>query len=277
MSTDDFTAQWEEWHRAHEERRARPYGFLAITGLHWLSEEPARFDDAPGVWSSDANGVRVDLDEGATLVVEGVAVLGRYDFGVVDESGVGALYGSTLIEVCRRDGQFMIRPRDPDLQSQRLHRHADVPGERRLGRPRHVRRIRRTTARERRSQRGRPHPRVHVPRRGRVRTLGYDAATGRLRRRGLRWTIVHLHGPDLRSHHLSGLSVPHRGRTARGRQCHHRLQPRDQSGVRLHRLRYLPVAPRGQSPPGPRRAGEKLPLGHEPKGRPLGSFLWSLP
>ena len=34
---------------------------------------------------------------------------------MVDESRVGALYGATLIEVCRRDGEFMIRPRDPDL------------------------------------------------------------------------------------------------------------------------------------------------------------------
>jgi uncharacterized protein (DUF1684 family) len=114
MSTDEFTVRWEDWHREHEERRARPHGFLAITGLHWLSEEPARFDDAPGAWSGDANGVRVDLDEGETLVVEGVRVSGRYDFGAVDERGMAALDGTTLIEVCRRDGQFMIRPRDPD-------------------------------------------------------------------------------------------------------------------------------------------------------------------
>ena len=76
MSTDVRRAV-EEWHRAHEERPARPYGFLAITALVLVERGAPRFDDAPGVWSSDANGMRVDLDEGATLVVEGMAVLGR--------------------------------------------------------------------------------------------------------------------------------------------------------------------------------------------------------
>ncbi len=114
MSTDDFATRWAQWHRGHEERRARPHGFLAITGLHWLSEEPARFDDAPGAWSSDANGVRVVLDDGESLVMDGVRVSERHDFGVVDERGIGATSGTRLIEVCRRDGQFMIRPRDPD-------------------------------------------------------------------------------------------------------------------------------------------------------------------
>jgi uncharacterized protein (DUF1684 family) len=43
-----FTADWEDWHRQQETRLADPHGFLAVTSLHWLSETPQRFHDAPG-------------------------------------------------------------------------------------------------------------------------------------------------------------------------------------------------------------------------------------
>ena len=47
-----FEADWAAWHQRHEKLRAHPHGFLAITGLHWLTPEPQRFDDAPGAWSA---------------------------------------------------------------------------------------------------------------------------------------------------------------------------------------------------------------------------------
>lgn len=39
---NSFAAAWAEWHAAHERHRADPYGFLAVTHLHWLGAEPAR-------------------------------------------------------------------------------------------------------------------------------------------------------------------------------------------------------------------------------------------
>jgi len=110
----DFTAQWKHWHRELESRRARPHGFLAITGLHWLDDQERRFDDVPGTWSSDATGVRVVLGEGQTLEVGDHAVRGDYRFDNVDELGIAARFGDALVEVGRRDGHFMIRPRHPD-------------------------------------------------------------------------------------------------------------------------------------------------------------------
>ena len=44
----EFTAAWHAWHTRHDARLADPHGFLAITSLHWLTETPQRFDDAPG-------------------------------------------------------------------------------------------------------------------------------------------------------------------------------------------------------------------------------------
>jgi uncharacterized protein (DUF1684 family) len=82
--------------------------------MHWLNDEPQRFDDVPGTWSSGDGGVRVLLNSDEELVVEGVRVSGGYDFEDVDEHGQLATFDDCLVEVCRRDRQFMIRPRDPN-------------------------------------------------------------------------------------------------------------------------------------------------------------------
>jgi uncharacterized protein (DUF1684 family) len=53
----EFTAAWQAWHAGQEARLADPHGFLAITSLHWLTETPQRFDDAPGAWHTGPDGV----------------------------------------------------------------------------------------------------------------------------------------------------------------------------------------------------------------------------
>ncbi|MFF8316154.1 DUF1684 domain-containing protein [Streptomyces bobili] len=109
-----FVREWERWHRRKEEVLAGPHGFLAITGLHWLSPEPARFDDAPGAWSSTAEGVVVDLADGEELTLDGTVVRGRYAFGVIAErDSVYVAAGDALIEVAKRGGHDILRPRHP--------------------------------------------------------------------------------------------------------------------------------------------------------------------
>ena len=54
--TTEFAAEWEHWHKQHEDRLAAPDGFLAITSINWLTETPTRFADAPGVWAADDSG-----------------------------------------------------------------------------------------------------------------------------------------------------------------------------------------------------------------------------
>ncbi|MFD4878085.1 DUF1684 domain-containing protein [Streptomyces sp. NPDC058420] len=110
-----FTQDWLEWYRGQEERLAAPHGFLAITGLHWLDERPQRFPDAPGAWWTDADGVAVALDEGEELVVAGETVRGEHRFGVLPErGGVDAVWGDAVIEVAKRGGSDIVRPRHPD-------------------------------------------------------------------------------------------------------------------------------------------------------------------
>jgi hypothetical protein len=109
-----FERDWAGWRAQHETRLADKHGFLAITSLNWLSEEPQRFPDAPGRWRSGADGVTVALDPGEELAVDGAPVRGHYSFGRIPErGGVGAVAGDALIEVARRGGHDIVRPRHP--------------------------------------------------------------------------------------------------------------------------------------------------------------------
>jgi len=111
---DAFTAEWQAWHREKDEKLAAPHGFLAITSLHWLSAEPRRFPDAPGEWTTGPDGVTVVLDEGTELVVDGETVRGRHSFGIIPErGGINAVWGDAVIEVAKRGGHDILRPRHP--------------------------------------------------------------------------------------------------------------------------------------------------------------------
>lgn len=110
-----FEAEWADWHRRHEAARAGEHGFLAITSLNWLTDEPQRFADAPGAWSTGPDGVVVELADGESLAVDGKPVTGRYSFGVIAERD--SLYpgwGDAVIEVAKRGGNDIVRPRHPD-------------------------------------------------------------------------------------------------------------------------------------------------------------------
>lgn len=115
VDTAGFSQDWTQWHRDHEAALADEHGFLAITGLHWLSGEPQRFPDAPGAWSTGEAGVTVVLDDSEKLVVDGVPVHGKHSFGVIPERGsVTAVAGSAVIEVAKRGGFDIVRPRHPE-------------------------------------------------------------------------------------------------------------------------------------------------------------------
>jgi uncharacterized protein (DUF1684 family) len=117
IDKDAFAREWADWHRRHEENLASPNGWLTITGLHWLSPEPQRFGRAPGLWSAGPDGVTVVLDgsDPGDLVVDGHAVHGTYAFAPIPErGGVNAVWGDAVIEVARRGGEYIVRPRHPD-------------------------------------------------------------------------------------------------------------------------------------------------------------------
>ncbi|WP_229749918.1 DUF1684 domain-containing protein [Flexivirga endophytica] len=85
-----------------------------MTGLHFLTADPTSFAGVPGVWRTDSAGVHVDLDETETVTLEGRPIFGHHDFGVLAErSGVVVESGDVHIEVAKRGGFDILRPRDP--------------------------------------------------------------------------------------------------------------------------------------------------------------------
>lgn len=111
---DAFAREWHDWHRRHEAALAHRHGFLAVTGLYWLTSEPQRIPGVPGEWSTGGEGVVVSLGD-EELVVDGETVRGRHVFGDIPErGGINAVWGDTVIEVAKRGGQDIVRPRHPD-------------------------------------------------------------------------------------------------------------------------------------------------------------------
>ncbi|GLY97276.1 DUF1684 domain-containing protein [Actinoplanes sp. NBRC 103695] len=111
-----FAEAWQQWHDKHERQRTDPHGFLAVTSLNFLDATPRRFPDAPGTWHLSADGVVVvELAEGESLTVDGAETTGTFTFPVITErGGINARYDDAVIEVAKRGGLHLIRPRHPE-------------------------------------------------------------------------------------------------------------------------------------------------------------------
>jgi uncharacterized protein len=111
-----FEADWQEWHAAHERHRAHPHGFLAVTHLHWLIAEPTALDGVSGTWSATNDAVTVVLEPGEVLELEqqplpaGETVIGP----IAERGGLNLTSGETVIEVAKRGGEYIVRPRHPE-------------------------------------------------------------------------------------------------------------------------------------------------------------------
>lgn len=111
-----FGTDWETWHATHETNRADPHGLLAITGLHFLTGVAQRLTDTPGSWTDTPTGPVVDLTDTEQLTIDGETVTGiRFEFGdIAERDGRLATAGDAVIEVARRGGHIVVRPRHPD-------------------------------------------------------------------------------------------------------------------------------------------------------------------
>ena len=113
-----FRTDWATWHDAHERDRASEHGFLAISSIRWLTPTPERFDDAPGTWSTSDDGPVLVLDDGESVEIDGRQVTGTHRFGPLAERSSTAVVWhdgdeTVVVEVARRGGSDVIRPRHP--------------------------------------------------------------------------------------------------------------------------------------------------------------------
>ncbi|KAB1644466.1 MULTISPECIES: DUF1684 domain-containing protein [unclassified Pseudoclavibacter] len=131
-----YIADWEAWHRGQESRRSDDHGFLAVTTIVWLDEQPQRIPGVPGRWASTALGTVIEIDaegddllQSATSETTSPAALqvpsGHqreitpqgtivYRLGpIAERSGLTLTFGDIEIEVATRGGRTIVRPRDP--------------------------------------------------------------------------------------------------------------------------------------------------------------------
>lgn len=116
---ESFETEWQDWHAAHERSRAHPHGFLAVTHLHWLGSDAAPLEGAPGTWRVEDDVVRVVLEPGESLQRDGkelnTAGGAALTFGPIEErGGINLVSGDTVIEVAKRGGEYIVRPRNPE-------------------------------------------------------------------------------------------------------------------------------------------------------------------
>ncbi|MEQ6903483.1 DUF1684 domain-containing protein [Nocardioides sp. YIM 152588] len=111
----DFLDRWQAFRDAREARLRDQHGYLSITALHWLTDEPQRLDGVPGAWWQEGDAVRVRLSPGESLGLDGADLgSGVHTLGAVPEEGRTVTFGDAVAEVADRDGRAILRPRHPD-------------------------------------------------------------------------------------------------------------------------------------------------------------------
>lgn len=161
---EQFTSEWQAWHDDRLAALATPFGFLSVTGLHWLQQGENTWDGAPGRFDLDGDTVRFRIAAGrsagptraaleaeaaqdpadasaagsSTTTVLGAAADGSPWIRLAKDDALPWLVADhTAYEVINRDGRVGVRVRDSksallanfvDIPAFPLKRSAVVPG-----------------------------------------------------------------------------------------------------------------------------------------------------
>ena len=109
-----FEAEWNDWHRERERYYGDPLGWVALTGLYWLTNDFETIADLPGKWRADADAVYVEGIDGVERLEPAEGAPGLL---VAD--------GDRRIEVIRRTGSVALRVHDPE--SPHLQTYSGIP------------------------------------------------------------------------------------------------------------------------------------------------------
>ncbi|MBV1855581.1 DUF1684 domain-containing protein [Catellatospora tritici] len=109
-TTQHDVEQWRLWRTEREESLREPHGWLSPVALHWLTDQPTGFDDLPGSWSADGDGVtlRARAEDGFTA--DGAPVHGEIR---LDRSTPKIVLGDRQVEVMGHNIGWAVRVRDP--------------------------------------------------------------------------------------------------------------------------------------------------------------------
>ncbi|GAA2097681.1 DUF1684 domain-containing protein [Brevibacterium salitolerans] len=64
---EQFESEWHAWHDERLAALATPFGFLSVTGLHWLEEGANTWDSAPGVFERRGSLIRFLVEPGRSV------------------------------------------------------------------------------------------------------------------------------------------------------------------------------------------------------------------
>lgn len=118
--TDDALDQWRRFRSARNTELAQPHGWLTLTSLHWLRDDPATVDGVPGLWSGTGTGavLTAAAGDGLVLVQTGQPLAGTVAVSLADEESLlwvrfgGSDGGRVVVELARRGGRYALRTRD---------------------------------------------------------------------------------------------------------------------------------------------------------------------
>ncbi|MFI9505554.1 DUF1684 domain-containing protein [Nocardia sp. NPDC052566] len=113
-TTTLFETEWATWHHAREDQLRDPLGFLSLTGLHWLTDQPERLPEVPGTWWVTDDKVFITAQPADRLEYDGAGLAGVHILTPAEGApGLTVLHEDRVLEVIRRTGQYAVRVHDP--------------------------------------------------------------------------------------------------------------------------------------------------------------------
>jgi uncharacterized protein len=113
--------QWQQWQVSREKRLRKPHGLLALTGTHWLDEEPAPIEEGgPVLWSGDGKTITVTASADHGLILDGEPIDGTvtlYPDTAANPSTVTVPDGDLLLIPIEREGVSALRVYDPGAEA----------------------------------------------------------------------------------------------------------------------------------------------------------------
>jgi len=98
-------AAWLTWLEARNKNFSNPTGFLSITNLVWLTKEPQSIQGISGNWWSEDHTVFVNDSD-----------TGNRSWTIEPRGEITFDYDGIKVELASRNGQLVVRPRDPNSQ-----------------------------------------------------------------------------------------------------------------------------------------------------------------
>lgn len=112
-----FYNEWEDWHQEHLTSLAEPLGYLSIINLHWLSNEPLRFEKIPGEWWIQNEKVNVKLEKRENFTFQNEVITKHFEFEALQDRGsLFVDFNDYKIEIAKRGGNNLLRLRSPESE-----------------------------------------------------------------------------------------------------------------------------------------------------------------